>query len=88
MIDWDGVDFSAGKEAPSDPVVCRQELQWHISAQIGISRHERREPGADTAPQRQVRCAEDEGNMVPRVKSGGVWQESNWRALQSIHSDI
>lgn len=57
-VSWDGDALNGEKEAPREPVVRRQTLQWQISMLIGISGLERRVAGADMAPQRHVRCAE------------------------------
>jgi hypothetical protein len=58
-VSCDGDELSGGNEAPREPVVWRQELQWHISTHIGICRSDRRVPGSNMAPQRHVRCAND-----------------------------
>jgi len=52
-----GGALSGGKAKPrdSDPVMCRQKLQWHIFSGIGSSDDSRSEPGTEMLPQRQVR---------------------------------
>jgi len=58
-LPWVGDELSEGKEAPREPVVLRQTLQWQIPVLIGIPGSERRVPGAVMAMQRHMRCAKN-----------------------------
>lgn len=67
----EGAALSGGKVTLRAPVAKRQELQWQTPANSGISGGERREPGAETAPQRQVKVKLAEVEAIAEREMGG-----------------